>query len=167
VGLVNTFEMLVTFLFLVTVSLMTLALLPRINSRGNVMLANLAGGFSWLAKKRAKVLIASAATVFALSACSPEAPPPVAPEKAEPVAEISPEHEKMITDLAARLEQNPEDGRGWSMLARTYAVSKRYPDAVNAYEKAENLIEDDAVMLVDYADILAMVNGKTFKGKPM
>lgn len=146
-GLVNTFELFVICLFLVA--------------------ANWAAGLSNLTRKRVKVLMAGVTTMFVLSACSPEAPPPAEPVKQEPVAEISPEHEKMINDLAARLEQNPEDGRGWSMLARTYAVSKHYAEAVKAYEKAANLIQDDAVMLVDYADILAMMNGKTFKGKPL
>ncbi len=73
----------------------------------------------------------------------------------------------MISELAARLKQSPEDGKGWAMLARTYAVTKRYPEAVEAYEEASKLIPDDAVMLVDYADILAMENGKKFKGKPL
>ncbi|MDX8385132.1 MAG: hypothetical protein R8M11_01285 [Gallionella sp.] len=146
------FELLVTCLLLVTASLVA---------------ANLAGGLSGPTRKRLKVLMAGTATVLVLSACGPDEPPPAEQAKMEPATEISPEHEKMINDLAARLEQNPEDGRGWSMLARTYAVSKRYSDAVNAYEKAANLIQDDAVMLVDYADILAMVNGKTFKGRPL
>jgi len=129
--------------------------------------AKLAGGLSVLTKKRIGMLLAGVATLFALSACSPDAPPPTENTNNESVAEISPEHKKMIDDLAVRLEQNPEDGRGWSLLARTYAVSKRYPEALSAYEKAANLIQDDAIMLVDYADILAMVNGKTFKGKPL
>jgi len=137
-----------------------------VNTFKLLVVAHLAGGLSDLARKSV-MLMAGAATLFALSACSPDAPPPAEQAKVEPATEISPEHEKMIKDLAARLEQSPEDGRGWSILARTYAVSKRYPEAVDAYEKAANLIQDDVVMLVDYADILAVVNGKSFKGKPL
>ena len=79
---------------------------------------------------------------------------------------ISPEHVEMIKALSARLEQNPNDGKGWAMLARSYAVMGRYNEAVPAYEKAVNLIPNDPVLLVDYADILGVVNGKNLQGKP-
>ena len=79
---------------------------------------------------------------------------------------MSPEHVEMIKALSARLEQNPNDGKGWAMLARSYAVMGRYNEAVPAYEKAVNLIPNDPVLLVDYADILGVVNGKNLQGKP-
>ena len=79
---------------------------------------------------------------------------------------MSPEHVEMIKALSARLEQNPNDGKGWAMLARSYAVMGRYNEAVPAYEKAVNLIPNDPIMLVDYADILGVVNGKNLQGKP-
>lgn len=79
---------------------------------------------------------------------------------------IAPEHVKAIDELAARLKQNPEDGKGWAMLARTHAVTGHYREAVEAYEKAAYLVKNDAVMLVDYADVLAMVNGKNMQGEP-
>jgi cytochrome c-type biogenesis protein CcmH len=82
-------------------------------------------------------------------------------------APISPEHLEMIKGLAARLEQNPNDGKGWAMLARSYAMLGRYNEALPAYEKAASLIQDDPVLLVDYADVLAVTNGKNLQGKPM
>lgn len=82
-------------------------------------------------------------------------------------APISPEHLEMIKSLAARLEQNPNDGKGWAMLARSYAMLGRYNEALPAYEKAANLVQDDPVILVDYADVLALTNGKNLQGKPM
>jgi cytochrome c-type biogenesis protein CcmH len=82
-------------------------------------------------------------------------------------APMAPEHMEMIKSLAARLEQNPNDGKGWAMLARAYAVLGRYNEALPAYEKAANLIQDDPVLLVDYADVLALVNGKNLQGKPV
>ena len=80
---------------------------------------------------------------------------------------ISPEHVEMIKALSARLEQNPNDGKGWAMLARSYAVMGRYNEAVPAYEKAANLLPNDPILLVDYADMLAAVNGKNLQGKPV
>lgn len=82
-------------------------------------------------------------------------------------APMAPEHIEMIKALAARLEQNPNDGKGWAMLARAYAVLGRYNEALPAYEKAANLIQNDPALLVDYADVLGVVNGKNLQGKPM
>jgi cytochrome c-type biogenesis protein CcmH len=82
-------------------------------------------------------------------------------------SQMAPEHIVMIKALNARLEQNPNDGKGWSMLARSYAVLGRYSESAAAYEKATNLIQNDATLLVDYADILAMANGKNLQGKPL
>lgn len=82
-------------------------------------------------------------------------------------APMAPEHVEMIKALSARLEQNPNDGKGWAMLARSFAVMGRYNEALPAYEKAANLIQNDPVLLVDYADVLAAVNGKNLQGKPL
>lgn len=79
---------------------------------------------------------------------------------------MAPEHIEMIKALQARLEQNPNDGKGWTMLSRSYAVLGRYNESAAAYDKAANLIQNDAALLVDYADILAMANGKSLLGKP-
>jgi cytochrome c-type biogenesis protein CcmH len=82
-------------------------------------------------------------------------------------APMAAEHIEMIKALSARLEQNPNDGKGWAMLARSYAVMGRYNEALPAYEKAANLVKNDPVLLVDYADVLALVNGKNLQGKPL
>ena len=82
-------------------------------------------------------------------------------------APLSPEHVEMIKSLSARLEQNPNDGKGWAMLARSYAVLGRYNDALPAYEKAANFIPNDPILLIDYADVLAAVNGKNLQGTPV
>ena len=37
----------------------------------------------------------------------------------------------MLIQLETRLEQDPNDGEGWFMLARSYQFLKRYDDAVN------------------------------------
>jgi cytochrome c-type biogenesis protein CcmH len=80
---------------------------------------------------------------------------------------MAPEHVEMIKALSARLEQDPNDGKGWAMLARSYAVMGRYNEALPAYEKAANLIQNDPVLLVDYADVLAVLNDKNLQGKPL
>jgi cytochrome c-type biogenesis protein CcmH len=68
--------------------------------------------------------------------------------------------------LKKRLEQSPDDGVGWALLARSYVEIGRHADAVPIYEKAMKLIPDDPQMLVDYADALGMLHGRKLAGKP-
>ena len=72
----------------------------------------------------------------------------------------------MVTRLAARLKDNPQDADGWAMLGRSYSSLKQFDDGVAAFAKAEALNPRDAQLLADYADTLAMAQGKRFDGKP-
>ena len=73
----------------------------------------------------------------------------------------------MTEKLAERLKQKPDDVEGWSMLARSYSVLGRHADALKAYEKALSLRKDDATLIVDYADSLAVNNNSNLEGEPM
>jgi len=44
--------------------------------------------------------------------------------------------DNMITQLAQRLEQNPDDLEGWTMLGRSYRIVGQYAEAAAAYERA-------------------------------
>ena len=68
--------------------------------------------------------------------------------------------------LKAKLEQNPTDGVGWALLARAYVELERHAEAVPIYEKAMQLIPNDAQMLADYADALGVLHGRKLEGKP-
>ena len=74
--------------------------------------------------------------------------------------------ESMAARLAQRLESKPDDGEGWVMLARTYNALGRFGEAAAAYAKAEARFPQDAQLLADYADSLAMAQGQTLRGKP-
>lgn len=65
------------------------------------------------------------------------------------------EIERMVADMAARLEKEPENYRGWAMLARSYKFMNRYPEAVRAYARTGPMLDTSADLLVDYADALA------------
>lgn len=73
----------------------------------------------------------------------------------------------MTEKLAARLQDKPQDAEGWAMLARSYSMLGRNPEALNSYEKAIALSGDDAVLLADYADALAVKNNRSLAGEPM
>ena len=74
--------------------------------------------------------------------------------------------EGMVDRLAARLKENPEDATGWAMLGRSYAVLDRFPDAAAAYANAVKRSPPDAQLLADYADALAMAQGRRLQGEP-
>ena len=73
----------------------------------------------------------------------------------------------MTDRLATRLQDKPDDAEGWFMLARSYSVLGRNPEAINAYDKALALRPDDAPLLADYADALAVKNNRSLAGEPM
>jgi cytochrome c-type biogenesis protein CcmH len=72
----------------------------------------------------------------------------------------------MVDKLKKKLEQNPNDATGWTMLARSYMAMERYADAVPTFEKALKLNPNNADMLADYADALAVHQGRKLEGKP-
>ena len=73
----------------------------------------------------------------------------------------------MVDKLAERLKQDPSDGEGWAMLARSYSVMERNAEALDAYARAIALRKDDPSLLVDYADALAVKNNHSLAGEPM
>jgi cytochrome c-type biogenesis protein CcmH len=68
--------------------------------------------------------------------------------------------------LAMRLKENPDNPEGWVMLARSYAALEHYADASKAYEQAVAQNPGDGQLLADYADALAMAQGRNLSGKP-
>jgi len=74
--------------------------------------------------------------------------------------------EANLATLRQRLDQNPKDSEGWTMLARSYSALQKYREASEAYHRATELVADDAGLWADYAFTLAMANGQTLQGRP-
>ncbi len=74
--------------------------------------------------------------------------------------------EKMISEFAAKMEKDPEDLKGWAMLARSYRLLGRNEDAEKAYVRAGSFIDSDPQLLADYADTIAINAKGNFAGKP-
>ncbi|HEY6898170.1 MAG TPA: c-type cytochrome biogenesis protein CcmI [Rhodocyclaceae bacterium] len=72
----------------------------------------------------------------------------------------------MVARLAERLQENPDDGEGWLMLARSYNAMGRFPEASAAFGRAVAILPPDAQLLADYADTLAMAQGRSLIGDP-
>ncbi len=74
--------------------------------------------------------------------------------------------ERMVAGLAAKLEKDPSNLKGWAMLARSYKVMGRPLEAEQAYDRAGAFLDSDAQLLADYADVAAANAGGDFAGKP-
>jgi cytochrome c-type biogenesis protein CcmH len=82
-------------------------------------------------------------------------------------AQMTPEQiDAMVARLAERMQSNPDDMQGWLMLARSYKSLGRYAEAVEAYAKAEKVINDEPDLLASYAETIAMA-GQGLAGKPL
>jgi len=115
------------------------------------------------------------AVIFYLKVGQPaliDNPAPVGVPSAAATAPAPPERsqaqiEANVAKLAQRLESNPNDPQGWTMLARSYNSMEKYGDAANAYAKATELNPKDADLMAEYAFATAMSEGRSLEGKPL
>jgi cytochrome c-type biogenesis protein CcmH len=91
------------------------------------------------------------------------------PDNTPAMAGAPPGHDiaKLIQKVEEKVKASPDDGEAWTMLARSYVVAERWPDALRAYEKASELLPQDASVLTGYAEALAINNNRVLAGKPM
>ena len=76
----------------------------------------------------------------------------------------APPEQRSVTELVARveehLENNPDDGRGWEVIAPVYARLGRYDDAVKARRNALRLLGESAAREADLGEALTgLANG--------
>ncbi len=90
-------------------------------------------------------------------------------EKKLAAQQEAPDVEAMITALADRLKETPEDGEGWGMLGRSYVAMERFKEAQDAFEHAHKILGDDVSLLTDYADAIGRGNNSNLTGdaKPL
>lgn len=72
-----------------------------------------------------------------------------------------------VDKLAQRLQSNPNDAQGWTMLARSYNSMERWSEAMGAYAKATEQSPNNADLWAEYAFATAMANGRSLEGKPI
>lgn len=83
------------------------------------------------------------------------------------LSSITPDQfQDMTAKLAARMQQNPDDGQGWTMLGRAYRAMNQFGEANDAFGKAVKLRPQDADLLADYAESLALARGRALEGEP-
>jgi cytochrome c-type biogenesis protein CcmH len=74
-------------------------------------------------------------------------------------ADVNQPLENMVAQVEAHLENNPTDGRGWTVLAPVLARLGRYEDAARAYRNVITYAGDNAERRADLGEALAMVAG--------
>ena len=99
---------------------------------------------------------------------------PVALDPAKVAAQSQGGHEMtperialMVEQVKARLQINPEDAEGWYMLAKSTQAIGRYDESVKAYRELIKRVPQDAQFLADFADTLAVANGRKLEGEPL
>lgn len=60
----------------------------------------------------------------------------------------------MVAQLAAKLEKNPDDGRGWAMMGRSLKVLGQPDKSREAYHRALKLLPKDSAVRLEYASML-------------
>ena len=97
-------------------------------------------------------------------------PDALSPSAAHAQDDAQPSREQidaMIAKVEQRLEKEPNNVEGWAILARTHYTMGNFQQAATAFAKLAELVPNDADLLADYADALAMSQGRSFAGKPM
>jgi len=88
------------------------------------------------------------------------------PAQRAPVSRITPEQiATMVEKLAQKVADHPDDAEALLMLARSYMVLGRFPDAVLSYEKLNRLRPNDADVLASWADAVANAENGHISGK--
>ncbi|TNF61873.1 MAG: c-type cytochrome biogenesis protein CcmI [Burkholderiales bacterium] len=74
---------------------------------------------------------------------------------------------QMIRQIEARARANPADSQAWEALAIANAMMARWPEALEAYRQAHELLPTKASVLSGYAEALAMTSDLVLAGKPI
>lgn len=74
--------------------------------------------------------------------------------------------ESMLSALEAKLQKNPSDIQGWTMLARSYYALGRYRDAIEANTKLLKLGGDNPDVYAALADSSALLANGVLAGQP-
>ena len=113
------------------------------------------------------------AVIFYLNVGSPKSisePPQLASAQRQTAAPQERTQEQIaanVDKLAQRLQSNPNDPQGWTMLARSYNSMERWSEASGAYAKATEQSPNNADLWAEYAFATAMANGRSLEGKPL
>lgn len=109
------------------------------------------------------LLLPTAAAALYLLLGSPATLDPVnGPQRAATPQDM----DRLVANLAMKLEKDPDNLQGWTMLARSYKMLGRNAEAEQAFVRAGAFLDNDAQLLAIYADVAATNANGNFSGKP-
>lgn len=74
--------------------------------------------------------------------------------------------EEALSQLEAKLAQNPKNVEGWMMLGRSYSAIGRYPRAADAYQQAYDLTQGQNVeAIIGLGEALALTDEASLTGR--
>ncbi|MDZ7754291.1 MAG: c-type cytochrome biogenesis protein CcmI [Gammaproteobacteria bacterium] len=73
---------------------------------------------------------------------------------------------EMVDGLASKMEKEPRNLEGWTMLGRSYQMLERYDEALAAFAHARELAPQDPDLLVFHGETLALARGGNLEGEP-
>ena len=121
------------------------------------------------------LLVPAAALVLYYTLGSPEIIPRLAQQPGTPPQQTAqsqpggsqnlPPMEELVRRLAAKMEENPDNLEGWIMLGRSYMALNDHPAAIDAYQRAMEINDQDISLLLAYSEAIATTNGNDFTGR--
>jgi cytochrome c-type biogenesis protein CcmH len=66
---------------------------------------------------------------------------------------------RLLVELEARLNSQPDDLQGWLLLGRSYKSVQRYPDALRALQHARRLAPEDPLVAAELAEAMLFTSG--------
>lgn len=96
---------------------------------------------------------------------SPNLPAEPLATRTAPDGEVS--LEAAIETIEARLITNPDDLRGWTVIAPAYMQLERYGDAARALRRINELSTPTADSLTDLAEAVMMLQNGSLEGEPL
>lgn len=94
--------------------------------------------------------------------------PGTAQTESGPAATNAPALSQAAETLAAKLKDNPNDGEGWVLLARTYRATENFAEAAKAYDRALSLVPENADLLAEAAESKGLSSEpRTLQGEPL
>src|SRR5690554_172304 len=76
----------------------------------------------------------------------------------------APSIEQLVAELQQNLEESPNNPEGWLMLGRSLKSMQRFPEALSALEKADQLLPGTPVIMVELAEAKLFASGRPDMG---
>ena len=106
------------------------------------------------------ILLPAGATAIYMALGSPQLPGEPLAARLQAAVHANESIAALVSQVEARLERNPQDGRGWEVLAPVYLRLGRFDDAVKAWRKVIVLSGETADRQADLGEALvAASNG--------